>query len=83
VRVSRACIAASTRIRAQAFGDHVADSASSPSSCLRMKTERKYSEPTVFVFYIMISFSNIKKLSVLIGFTTIFNHFLYSLIARM
>jgi hypothetical protein len=28
---------------------------------LRMKTERKYPEPTVFVFYIMIPFLNIKN----------------------
>jgi hypothetical protein len=28
---------------------------------LRMKTEWKYPEPTVFVFYIMISFLNIKN----------------------
>jgi hypothetical protein len=50
---------------------------------LRMKTERKYSEPAVFIFYIMILFLNIKKLLNSIGFTTIFNHFLYSLIAKM
>jgi hypothetical protein len=50
---------------------------------LRMKTERKYPKPTAFVFYIMIPFSNIKKMSISIGFTTIFNHFLYSLIAKM
>lgn len=38
------------------------------------------------VFYIMISFSNFakhKNLSFSIGFATIFNHFLYSLIAKM
>ena len=48
--------------------------------------ERKYSEPAVFVFYIMIPFSilqnrfkilpNIKKISISIGFTTIFNYLL-------
>jgi hypothetical protein len=30
-------------------------------SATRMKTERKYPEPTVFVFYIMIPFLNIKN----------------------
>jgi hypothetical protein len=28
---------------------------------VRMKTERKYPEPTVFIFYIMILFLNIKN----------------------
>jgi hypothetical protein len=38
------------------------------------------------IFYIMILFPNFtkhKKLSFSIGFTTIFDHFLYSLIAKM
>ena len=38
------------------------------------------------VFYIMIPFSNFikhKNLLVSVGFTTIFNHFLYSLIAKI
>jgi hypothetical protein len=48
---------------------------------LGMKTEHKYSELTVFVFYIIKRFYH-EKLSVSIGFTTIFNHFLYSLIAK-
>jgi hypothetical protein len=36
-----------------------------------MKTERKYLEPTVFVFYIMIPFLNIK----IVSFNWFHNHF--------
>jgi hypothetical protein len=38
---------------------------------VRMKTERKYFEPIVFVFYIMILFSNLKNIS----FNWFYNYF--------
>jgi hypothetical protein len=45
----------------EAVGLSVAGSASLNRLGLRMKTERKYPKPTVFVFYIMIPFLNIKN----------------------
>jgi hypothetical protein len=52
-------------------------------SWLRMKTERKYPEPTVFVFYIMIPFLNIKNCQFQLVSQPFSTIFLYSLIAKM
>jgi hypothetical protein len=52
-------------------------------SLVRMKTERKYPEPTVFVFYIMIPFLNIKNCQFQLVSQLFSTIFLYSLIAKM
>jgi hypothetical protein len=60
----------------------VLTSRETPLSALRLKTEQKYFEPTAFVFYIMVPFSNMKNCQfqlVLQSFSTI----LYYLIAKM
>jgi hypothetical protein len=47
-----------------------------------MKTEQKYSELTVFVFYIMIPFSNMKNCQFQLVSQPFSTIFLYSLIAK-